>query len=139
MTLWRPGMAVTADRLNGVVMPWTPLSELGNWSGVGAPHSANPPRMQKRVAPGGDGVWEFEGEIELPSVATNSIVTIFTFSTAHRVSREQRLSVGWNTTGYYSFWIRLLTSGTFATGLPAAATTTASTRLSLAGVRITNP
>ncbi|GAB3117806.1 hypothetical protein GCM10027160_28890 [Streptomyces calidiresistens] len=138
MTRWVPGMRVTAGRANGILMDWTPLTDLGTWQGSFGPNSSFVPRMRK-ILDRGTPVWEFEGDIDLGSVSLNSTHQVFVFSAGHRVSSTKIYAQGGNSVSYSHVWVQFIPAGGLNVGIPNSGSSSGATRVCLAGLRITNP
>lgn len=136
MTRWFGGMKLTDDRLNSIIMDWTPLSSLGTFQTnfqAGTPT----PRMRK-INDSGTEVWEFEGTIRTSNVAVATTYNAFIFNTGHRVAAERGFQVYGASSAYNSIRVGFISTGNLTIGVPTAAGTGTST-VWLDDVRITNP
>lgn len=132
MTLFRPGLQLTADRLNGVLMDWAPLTSIGTFaSGFAA--GSPVPRMRK-IDHSGTEVWEFEGEITIGSFTAGSTATAFTFDAGYRVADTRGVHLADKNGGFYGVRVALLSDGV----LQFASADTPSAVM-LDDLRITNP
>jgi hypothetical protein len=135
------GQRVTADGLNKLIvqelMPWTALASVGSFaSGYTAGTPA--PRMRKLLVLGVE-VWEFEGRINIASLAAGTPVTAFTFSSGNRVATERGFQQFASNTGFYGIRVAFAAAtGVMTVGVPSAAGSACSGFL-LDEIIITNP
>ncbi|MFE1749010.1 hypothetical protein ACFW88_00390 [Streptomyces anandii] len=79
MTLWQPGMRITAGRLQDAT-PWVPLSTLGAYQGGASDGTVQP--MARDVFVRDERVRQFKGIVNLSGVTTAGY-TFFTFSASY--------------------------------------------------------
>jgi len=79
MTLWQPGMIITASRLQAAT-PWVPLTTLGSYQSGASDGAAQP--MARDLFIRDEVVRQFKGIVNLSGVGTSGY-TFFTFSSAY--------------------------------------------------------
>ncbi|MGW5409035.1 hypothetical protein [Streptomyces spiralis] len=119
MTLWQPGMVVTASRLQDAT-PWVPLSTLGTYQNSASDGAAQP--MARDVIVRDEVVREFKGIINFSGVTTSNYA-FFTFNGTYAQSDYERNWPGAGIGQSAPFRVALLTSGTWQiTGQAGAVT-----------------
>ncbi|GAA5056486.1 hypothetical protein [Streptomyces similanensis] len=119
MTLWQPGMLITAGRLQDAT-PWVPLTSLGSYLSNAADGSSQP--MARDVFVRDEVVREFKGIINC-SGGTTATYPFFAFNSAYAPSDYERNWPGAGTGPSTPFRVALLTSGTWQlTGQASAVT-----------------
>lgn len=118
MTLWQPGMTITAGRLQDAT-PWVALTTLGSYQSGASDGAAQPMARDRFVRD--EVVREFKGIINLTGVTTANF-PFFTFSSLYVPDYERN----WGAAGIGSvspFRVYLNTSGTWGmTGQAAGIT-----------------
>lgn len=130
------GQRITADQLNGIIMDWTPLSQLGTFQSGFTPGDPVP-RMQKAYEHGTE-VWQFEGRIAAAGFTAATTVVAFIFDTGYIVSGERGFQCYGSGTAYYGARVGFVSSGNLTVGVPTAAGSGTS-GFNLDDIRITNP
>jgi hypothetical protein len=119
------------------LLPWTNLASVGSFATnftAGTPA----PRMRKLNVLGVE-VWEFEGRINISSLAAATPVTAFTFSAGFRVASERGFQQFASNTAFYGIRVSLVAStGVMQVGVPASAGSACS-GFTLDGMVVTNP
>ncbi|MFD4786603.1 hypothetical protein ACFWN1_05875 [Streptomyces sp. NPDC058459] len=109
MTLWQPGMTITASRMQDAT-PWVPLTSVGAYQGGASDGPAQPMVRDSYVRD--ELVREFKGIINFSGVTT-AAYTFFTFSTAYQQAYERNwAAAGFGQTG--TFRVYLSTAGNWA-------------------------
>lgn len=139
-TPFAAGQRLTAADLNTLLitetMEWTNLASVGAFaSGFTAGSPA--PRMRKVIKLGVE-QWEFEGRINITTLAANTQVTAFTFSVGFRVAKERGFQQYASTTAFYGMRVGFTSAGLLAIGVPTGAGSGA-TGVLLDGIVITDP
>ncbi|MFF7553561.1 hypothetical protein ACFZA9_11825 [Streptomyces olivaceus] len=106
MTLWQPGMLITASRLQAA-SPWVPLTDLGSYQSGSSDGSVQP--MARDVYIRDEVVREFKGIINLTGVTTAGW-PFFGFTGAYIPDYERNWGAA-GTGGNNPFRIYLSTSG----------------------------
>lgn len=133
---WLAGQRITADQLNGIIMDWTALSDVGTFQ-TGFSAGDPTPRMQKLYEHGTE-IWQFEGRIACTSFAAATTNVAFTFDTGFIVSGERGFQVYGSATAYYGVRVGFVSSGNMTAGVPTSAGSGTS-GFNLDDIRITNP
>lgn len=135
-TPWLAGQRITADQLNGIIMDWTALSDLGTFQ-TGFSAGDPVPRMQKLYEHGTE-IWQFEGRIASTGFAAASTQVCFVFNSGFIVSGERGFQCYGSSTAYYGARVGFVSSGNMTVGVPSAAGSSTS-GFNLDDIRITNP
>ncbi|GHJ01622.1 hypothetical protein TPA0906_34870 [Streptomyces olivaceus] len=119
MTLWQPGMLMTASRLQAAG-PWVPLTSIGSYQGGASDGSVQP--MARDVYIRDEVNREFKGIINLSGVTTAGY-TFFGFTGAYIPDYERNWGAA-GTSANTAFRIYLSTAGNWGmTGQPAGVAT----------------
>ncbi|MFD4788793.1 hypothetical protein ACFWN1_17370 [Streptomyces sp. NPDC058459] len=122
MTLWQPGMVITASRMQDAT-PWVPLTSVGAYQNSSSDGPAQP--MVRDVYIRDEVVREFKGIVNLSGVTTASY-TFFTFTGTYQQSYERDWGgAGFGQTG--PFRVYLSTAGNW--GITGQAGSVTSIRL----------
>lgn len=134
------GRELTADLLNTrlleVIMDWTPIDDIGNFS-ASFSASGDVPRMRKvRVL--GVERWEFAGRVTVAALTANTTTLMFTFDVGYRPATEHGWPMVGSNTGFYSVRGTISSAGLWNVGVPTAAGNSCSA-IFLDGCYIDNP
>jgi len=134
------GQRVTATDLNTLIiqetMEWTNLANIGTFAS-GFTADARTPRMRKVVKLGTE-QWEFEGRINITSLAAATSKTAFTFNTGYIVGSERGFQQYASNTAFYGMRVSFTMGGLLSIGVPTGGGSSAS-GVMLDGIIITDP
>lgn len=107
------------DSLVKVVMDWTPIDDIGNFSANGSAGSMTP--MMRKVVLLGEDVWLLRGRINTTGITAATTFTLFTFDLGHRVASERGFSVYAAGSLHHAARLGFNSNGTLTVSVPSAA------------------
>lgn len=117
-----PGQLPTADLLNTrlieLVMDWTPLDDIGNFTANGS--AGTPPPFMAKAVFLGVPLWLFRGRINTSGITAAATVTVFNFDPAHATAAERGFMQFASNTAHYAARVSLTSGGAITVSVPTA-------------------